>query len=263
MPNILISNDDGVHAAGIIALAKALDAIGNVVVLAPERNWSVAGHPKTLHKPLRVKPVRWPDGRLVYASNGAPSDCVALGVMGAVEEKFDLVVSGINNNYNLGSDVFYSGTVAAAMEANIHGIPAFAISLGSEQKDPDERTRTLNAAANIAARLADLVLSRGLPRHLFLNVNVPGRAPEELEGALVTRLGQRIYRDVLIRRDDPWGRPYFWIGGEMPTGVPEDGSDIGAVENGFVSVTPLGIDLTAYEFIRVLKEWGLEESLIS
>ena len=264
MPKILISNDDGVHAPGIQALARALDQVGEVTVLAPERNWSAAGHPKTMHKPLRVKPVTWPDGRTVYASNGAPSDCVALGIMGALgDEPFDLVVSGINAGHNLGTDVFYSGTVAAAMEANIHGVPAIAVSLGSVHEDESvDQGEALALAGQVAARLARTVLEKGLPSHVLLNVNVPNLPPERLRGAQVTRLGRRIYRDVLIRREDPWGRPYFWIGGEMPTGIPEDGSDVGAVENGHVSVTPVGVDLTKYDFMDVLRAWGVEESLV-
>lgn len=257
MPNILVTNDDGVSAPGIQALAQVLDDMGTVTVLAPERNWSAAGHPKTMHKPLRIQTVRWPDGRTAYASSGAPSDCVALALMGAVETEFDLVVSGINSNYNLGTDVLYSGTVAGAMEAIISGVPALAVSLGRLDDPALERRAALDKAAAVAGHLADLVLARGLPPYTLLNVNVPGIPPACIQGSQVTRLGRRIYRDVLVVRDDPWGRPYYWIGGEVPTGVPEDGSDIGAIENDFISVTPLGIDLTNHSCIETLRDWDL------
>ncbi|RME64396.1 MAG: 5'/3'-nucleotidase SurE, partial [Caldilineae bacterium] len=263
MTNILITNDDGVNAPGIMALAKAMDALGAVTVIAPERNWSAAGHPKTLHKPLRLTPVTWPDGRTAYACSGAPSDCVALGLLGALDIHFDLVISGINSTFNLGTDVIYSGTVAGAMEALINGTPAIAVSLGRTADAPGgeesvEGPRARAATAEITAFLAEQVLAHGLPENTLLNVNVPRMAPDRLRGIQVTRLGRRIYRDVVDRRVDPWGRPYYWFGGEFPTGVPEDGSDIGAVENGYVSVTPLGIDFTNTSALRVLSSWPLQ-----
>lgn len=255
MPNILVTNDDGVNASGIQALAKALDVIGAVTVIAPERNWSAAGHPKTLHKPLRLSPVTWPDGRTAYASSGAPSDCVALGLLGATDVVFDLVVSGINSAYNLGTDVFYSGTVAGAMESIINGVPALAVSLGGAESGPASSEVAEAAAAFVAAGIAAEALANGLPASTLLNINLPRLAREELRGVQTTRLGRRVYRDVLDRRMDPWGRPYYWFGGEIPTGIPEDGSDIGAVENGYISVTPLGIDLTSYATFARLDGW--------
>ena len=255
MPNILVTNDDGVNASGIQALAKALDAVGAVTIIAPERNWSAAGHPKTLHKPLRLTPVVWPDGRTAYASSGAPSDCVALGMLGAAIVTFDLVVSGINSSYNLGTDVFYSGTVAGAMESIIHGVPALAVSLGGPESGPASQPVAETAAASIAAEIAAEALAQGLPPYTLLNINLPRLSRADLRGVQTTRLGRRIYRDVLDTRMDPSGRPYYWIGGEIPTGIPEDDSDIGAVENGYVSVTPLGIDLTSYATLAVLGGW--------
>lgn len=255
MPNILVTNDDGINASGIQALAKALDAIGAVTVIAPERNWSAAGHPKTLHKPLRMGRVTWPDGRIAFASSGAPSDCVALGLLGAADVTFDLVVSGINSAYNLGTDVIYSGTVAGAMESIINGVPALAVSLGGEESGPASREVAEATAAAIAAEIAAESLVQGLPANTLLNINLPRLSRAELQGVLTTRLGRRVYRDVLDKRMDPWGRPYYWFGGEIPTGIPEDGSDIGAVENGYVSVTPLGIDLTSYATLARLEGW--------
>ncbi|MBX3051052.1 MAG: 5'/3'-nucleotidase SurE [Caldilineaceae bacterium] len=255
MPNILVTNDDGVNASGIQALAAALDAVGTVTVIAPERNWSAAGHPKTLHKPLRMSEVVWPDGRTAYASSGAPSDCVALGLLGAVDVTFDLVVSGINSAYNLSTDVFYSGTVAGAMESIINGVPALAVSLGGPESGSARPDVVEAGAAEIAAEIAAQAIANGLPAYTLLNINLPRLPRGELRGVQTTHLGQRIYRDVLVKRMDPWGRPYFWFGGEIPTGIPADGSDIGAVENGYVSVTPLGIDLTSHASLPHLDGW--------
>lgn len=257
MPNILVTNDDGVTALGLLALADALAAVGAVTVIAPERNWSAAGHPKTLHKPLRLKRLEWPNGRQVLACSGAPSDCVALGLLGAAEVAFDLVVSGVNSTFNLGSDVIYSGTVAGAMEAIINGVPAIAVSVGAIETLEIEDEVAYTRAAAVAGQLARWVLGQGLPERTLLNVNVPRIPAGKLKGIQVTRLGQRIYRDVLVARDDPWGRPYYWLGGEIPTGVPETGSDIGAVETGWVSVTPLGVDLTHFAALDVLNGWDL------
>jgi 5'-nucleotidase len=184
-----------------------------------------------------------------------PSDCVALGLLGGVDVRFDLVVSGINTSYNLSTDVFYSGTVAGAMESIINGVPALAISLGGEGSGPASLDVAESAAAYVAAEIAAESLRRGLPASTLLNINLPRLAQQELRGVLTTRLGRRIYRDVLDRRMDPWGRPYFWFGGDVPTGIPEEGSDIGAVENGYVSVTPLGIDLTSYATLAALEGW--------
>lgn len=255
MPHILVTNDDGVNAFGIQALAYALDAVGTVTVIAPERNWSAAGHPKTLHKPLRMGRVAWPDGRSAFACSGAPSDCVALGLLGAADVQFDLVVSGINSTYNLGTDVIYSGTVAGAMESIIHGVPALAVSLGGEESGPANLETALLAAASITAEIAAESLAQGLPANTLLNINLPRLARPDLRGVRTTRLGRRVYRDVLDKRMDPWGRPYYWFGGDIPTGIPEDGSDIGAVENGYVSITPLGIDLTSYATFPALEGW--------
>jgi 5'-nucleotidase len=260
MANILVTNDDGVQAPGIFALAKALEELGHVTVVAPERNWSAAGHPKTLHKPLRVQKITWPEGRTAYACSGAPSDCVALALMGAVQGPFDLVVSGINGGFNLGSDVIYSGTVAGAMEAIITGVPAIAVSMG---RHPDggatveEIERSLAHAAAVAVEVTRNALLHGLPELTMLNVNIPWHSATDYRGIETTRLGRRVYRDKLIERDDPWGRPYYWIGGEIPSGIPDDGTDIGAIERGFVSVTPLGIDLTRHSALTALQEWQM------
>ena len=256
MPNILVTNDDGVHADSIRVLAAALDELGEVKVVAPERNWSAAGHPKTLHKPLRMAPISWPDGRRVYACSGAPSDCVALAILGALGTAFDLVISGVNDSFNLGCDVLYSGTVAAAMESLVMGVPSMAISSGPVEGYEISDADAWQNAADCARRLAAALLERPLPPQTLFNVNVPRRPAAQIRGLRLTYLGRRIYGDVLVTRDDPWGKPYHWIGGEIPTGIAEEGSDFGAIEGGFVSISPLGIDLTRHELLDELAAGG-------
>lgn len=254
--HILVTNDDGVTAPGLLALAQEMRQLGYVTVLAPDRNWSASGHVKTLDRPLRVKEVTLADGSQALATDGAPSDCVALPVLGLLPEKIDLVVSGINPNANVGHDVTYSGTVTAAMEAAIWGLPGVAVSLDR----PSEYHGLLDygPAARLAKRIAAQVIARGLPKDVLLNVNVPYRPEGEIRGLRITRQGLRVYRDLLDARQDPRGRPYYWIGGEAPTGVPEDGTDFGALAEGYVSITPLHLDLTAHQTMEMLRGWSWE-----
>ncbi|MCJ7660335.1 MAG: 5'/3'-nucleotidase SurE [Anaerolineales bacterium] len=256
MVHILVTNDDGVTAPGLLALAKEMEVLGKVSILAPDRNWSASGHVKTMHRPLRVKEIQLSDGIQALATDGAPSDCVALAVLGILPEKIDLVVSGINPNANLGYDVTYSGTVTAAMEATIWGIPGIAVSLDS----PENHLGALDyeMAARVARQVAKKVNQRGLPKETLLNVNVPYLPLTELAGFKITRQGLRVYRDELDRRLDPRNRPYYWIGGQSPTGIPEDGTDFGALQQGFVSITPLHLDMTAFEIVDSLQTWEWE-----
>lgn len=251
--HILVTNDDGVYAPGLLALAQALRPLGKVSVLAPDHNWSASGHVKTLSRPLRAKPVELADGTPALASDGAPSDCVALAVMGLIPEPIDLVVSGINPNANLGHDVTYSGTVTAAMEAVISGVPAIAVSLDA----PEHHMGTINfgPAANAARSVASTLMQHKLPPYTLLNVNVPGLPEEQIKGIRVSRQGLRIYHDVLVAREDPRGRPYYWIGGEAPSGVAESGTDFGDLAEGYISITPIQLDLTAYALIDEIKGW--------
>ncbi len=251
--HILVTNDDGVSAPGLLALAQTLRSLGTVSVLAPDHNWSASGHVKTLHRPLRVKETQLADGTPAFACDGAPSDCVALAVLGLLREKIDLVVSGINSNANLGHDVTYSGTVTAAMEAAIWGMPGIAVSLDVPENPtgvPD-----YGPAARLAGRVVRQVIEHGLPRNVLLNVNVPYLPDEQIQGVRITRQGLRVYRDSLDSRKDPRGRPYYWIGGEAPTGLPEEGTDIGALAAGAVSITPLHLDLTSYTAMGELQSW--------
>lgn len=251
--HILATNDDGVNAPGLLALVQEMRKLGQVTVLAPDHNWSASGHVKTMHRPLRVSEVILADGTSALASDGAPSDCVALALLGLITDKVDLVVSGINPNANVGYDVTYSGTVTAAMEAVIWGIPGLAFSLDPPDY-PVEKVEYLTAA-RIAGKITSLVGKYGLPKETLLNVNIPGVPESEIRGYQVTRQGLRVYRDQLDKRNDPRGNPYYWIGGEAPTGIPEDGTDVGALAAGYVSITPLDLDLTASTMIDKMKSW--------
>jgi 5'-nucleotidase len=230
-----------------------MKTLGEVTVLAPDHNWSASGHVKTLHRPMRVRQTALADGTPAFTSDGAPSDCVALAVLGYIEEKIDLVVSGINPYGNLGDDVTYSGTVTAAMEAAISGLPGIAFSL--DAPTDFQGAKDFSPAAAIAQRVVREASQHELPHNTLLNVNIPFLPLEEIQGLRVTRLGLRVYRNELVVRDDPYGRPYYWIGGESPTGVPEDGTDIGALNDGFVTITPVHLDMTAYALMDELTSW--------
>ncbi len=251
MTHILVTNDDGVTAPGLFALANALRGLGKVSVLAPDRNWSASGHVKTLHRPLRVKKVQLQDGSDALASDGAPSDCVALAVLGILSD-VDLVVSGINPHANIGHDVTYSGTVTAAMEAVIWGLPGLAVSLDS----PDNHLAALDyePAAEYARRVAEMMLKEEFPKEVVLNLNVPYCPLDEIKGIQITRQGLRVYHDELLTRKDPRGVPYYWLGGDPPGGIPDQGTDFGAIKSGYASLTPLDLDLTAAESMDQLNK---------
>jgi len=251
--HILVTNDDGVIAPGLLALAQEMSGLGKVSILAPDRNWSISGHVKTIDRPLRVRKVRLSDEIYASASDGAPSDCVALAISGFYEEKIDLVVSGINPYANLGHDVTYSGTVTAAMEAAIFGLPAVAISLDSPDNYPD--LVDYGPAARAARQVVQAVIQNGLALNILLNVNVPFLAEDQIKGVRITRQGLRVYHDKLDQRIDPRGRPYYWTAGDLPTGIPERGTDIGALADGYISITPIQLDFTAYHAIPDLNSW--------
>jgi len=240
---ILVTNDDGIHAPGLQALADALEELGEVHVIAPDREQSAVGHALTLHRPLRVERI----AERRFAVNGTPSDCVNLGVLGVLPEAPALVVSGINHGANLGDDVTYSGTVSAAMEGTLLGVPSMAVS----QVDPDGGG--FEAAAEVARLVAARLLVEGLPAKTFLNVNVP-RGP--LAGVCVTRLGHRVYREKVVQEVDPRGRSYYWIGAGPPVWEEDEGSDIAAIYGGFATITPLHLDLTHYGALGRMADWG-------
>ena len=251
---ILLTNDDGIESPVLPVLKAALDSVAETIVFAPDHNWSASGHPKTMHKMLRADPIDWPDGSRAYKSSGAPPDCVALALLGVLEQPPELIVSGINLGANLGYDIFYSGTVAAAVEAVINGVQAIACSRVAPFASED-----FSHQAQFVARLAAQVLERGLPADTLLNVNFPTCDWPDVRGLHITRLGRRVYQDELIRRQDPRGRDYYWIGGHPPTGIPDHGTDIWAVENNLISITPISLNVTAHRMIEDLKRWQLEE----
>jgi len=253
--NILVTNDDGIDAPGLQALANVLRDLGKVTVLAPDRNWSAMGHVKTLDRPLRVQKYTLADGTPALTTDGAPSDCVAIAFLGLVEEKIDIVISGINPFHNLGHDVTYSGTVTAAMEAAIWHTPSIAVSTDYSPDVGYEPT------AKVAVHLARQVLNHGLPPDTLLNVNVPHVPFEHLRGLKITRQGTRVYNDELVKRMDPHGRPYYWIGGKPPTGLMEKGTEIAALDANWVSVTPLQLDLTAHAMLEEMQNWNLSLNL--
>jgi 5'-nucleotidase len=255
--HILITNDDGISAPGLLALAQSLRRMGKVSVLAPDHNWSATGHVRTLDRPLRVRDVNLADGSLGWTTDGSPADCVALGGCEFLDTPVDMVVSGINSGANVGHDMTYSGTVAAAMEAAIWGIPAVAISLDAPGH---AQGADYLPAAEVSFRVVQAAIRRGIPTGTLLNVNVPFLPLEAIKGIRATRQGLRVYHDRLEGRVDPRGRPYYWTIGEPPTGIPEGGTDIGALAEGYVSITPVQLDLTAYDLITSLTTWDWQTS---
>lgn len=257
-PFILVTNDDGYLSLGLLALRNTLAEVGEAWVLAPDRNWSAASRTRVFHKPLRFSTARLPNGEEVHVTNGAPSDCVLLALLGLAPRKPDLVVAGINMGANIGHDVTYSGTVAAAMEGASAGLPAIAVSLDLGPEEGREGNPDYETAAAITARVTRLALAeRASLARTLLNVNVPRGVPK---GVRVTRLGGKIWSDDLVRGQDPRGRDYYWLTGEMLTSPPpgEEDTDVWAVLSGYVSITPLHLDLTAYPVLDTLRRWEEE-----
>jgi 5'-nucleotidase len=236
-----VSNDDGVHAPGLAALADALGDLGTVYVVAPDREQSAASHALTLHRPLRVDRL----GERRFAVDGTPSDAVNLAILGLLPAPPALVVAGINHGPNLGDDVTYSGTVSAAMEGTLLGAPSIAVSLA----DP---AGGFIEAGRIARLVAARVLVEGLPPRTLLNVNVPGGVPR---GIRLTQLGHRVYKEKVVEQVDPRGRSYYWIGGGPAEWDRRDATDMAAVHDGYASVTPLHLDLTHLGALARMADW--------
>jgi 5'-nucleotidase len=246
---ILCTNDDGYLAPGISVLADAARALGEVHVVAPDREQSATSHSLTMHFPLRARRVR--DG--VHHVDGTPTDCVALAVGALLERRPDLVLSGVNHGPNMGEDVLYSGTVAGAMEATILGIPAVAVSYAGRESEHMKSYGPL-----LEKLLPQLVRPGEFPRETLLNVNLPPIPASEVKGVQVTRLARRVYIDSLTKAVDPNGKPYFWIGGgEVEWSAPE-GTDFHAINTGHVSVTPLHLDLTNHALLADVAAWDLK-----
>lgn len=236
-------------------MRAALAALGEVWMVAPERPRSAAGHAITLHKPLRITSVRMPAGDTGYATNGTPTDCVTLAFDVLMERRCDLVVSGINAGPNLGWDLTYSGTVAAAIEGAVLGLPSFAISVAGDSGLPSDFDYT--PAAAFGARLATQLVRKPLQKHMLLNVNVPAVPAQEIQGVSITHQGRREYVDRIIARTDPTGRPYYWQAGSIREDTPDVGSDVHSILENRISVTPVHLDLTAYGLLEMLRGWEL------
>lgn len=244
-PLILVTNDDGVHSPGIIALFKAMKELGDAVLVAPDRERSAVGHALTLHRPLKVEELR----ENVYSVNGTPTDCVALGVHKILSRKPDMVASGINKGANLGDDITYSGTVSAAMEGTILGVPSFAISLTGD------RPFHYDTAVPFAIEIGRYILDKSLPYDTLLNVNVPNVLRRDMvRGVRITKQGKRVYDGAIQEVFSPWGDKHYWIGGGKPYWEHGEDMDIQAVLNSYVSVTPVHLDLTNYAALEYLKE---------
>jgi 5'-nucleotidase len=246
---ILCTNDDGYMAPGLGVLVEAAAALGDVHVVAPDREQSATSHSLTMHLPLRARSVRerW------HNVSGTPTDCVMLGVQAILPRRPDVVLSGVNHGMNMGEDVLYSGTVSAAMEATIFGIPAVAISYAGRG---DER-HLASYGPLLSRLLAQLVKRNDFPPETLLNVNLPAIAAEQVKGVRVTRLGRRVFSDSLTQGTDPSGKPYYWIGGGSIEWASLEGTDYHAVDEGYISVTPLHLDLTNHALLRNVAEWEL------
>lgn len=263
--HILVTNDDGIESPGLFALKSALDPLGDVSVIAPDSNRSATARSITISRPLEVDEVTLPDGSTGYATDGTPVDCVRFAVLGLVGSTPDIIVSGINHGLNLGDDVTYSGTVAAALEGVLLGWPAIAVSqqaTNRESWDSGQADYDFRAVAAFVAQLVPIVMRQQFPRQVLLNVNAPGRAPHQLVGAGVTRLGRRIYDDRLELIEGGEGtRKRYHIYGGNPGHHPEEGTDIAAIEAGQISVTPLHFDLTDIGGMEHLERLALGELL--
>lgn len=242
----LLTNDDGINAQGLLTLKREISKIAQVWVVAPDREQSATSHALTLHYPLRITKI----ADKFYSVEGTPTDAVMLSVYGILKKRPDIIISGINHGPNLGDDVSYSGTVAAAMEGTILNIPSIAVSIASW------RPKYFYSAAKFARKLVSFVLKNGLPKDTYLNVNIPDKK-ETIKKYKVTHLGKRAYNDVVIEKMDPRGKKYFWIGEQFPTWEKERESDFSAIKKGYVSITPLNLDMTDYHVIQQIKEWKI------
>jgi 5'-nucleotidase len=245
---ILVTNDDGIHSKGIIVLAKALQEIGNIFVVAPDSEQSAVAHSLTLHRPLRVEKIK----KNFYAVDGTPADCIHLGVNTILPKRPRLIVSGINKGGNLADDIIYSGTVSAAFEGTLLGIPSFAISLVSRSHFK------FDVAARFALRMARYIMKQGLPRNTFLNINVPNLDEKEIRSYKITQQGKLIHDGGgVIEKVDPRGKKYYWIGGGEMIFDKGRNTDVEAISKSHISITPLNLDLTNYSSIRELRKWRI------
>jgi len=244
----LVTNDDGVHARGLAVLASVAAQLGQVTVVAPDREQSATSHSLTLHRPVRA--TRLPDGR--YTVDGTPTDCVMLALGALMPDKPTFLLSGVNHGPNMGEDVLYSGTVSAAMEGLTAGVPSVAVSFAGADLD------MLESQERVLGRLlGQIVAVPDFPKETLLSVNLPPRPASEVKGIKVTTLGTRAFSEEIMQMRDPWGRPIYWIGGGRVSWSGSDDSDFRAVHDGYVSVTPLHVDLTNYRLLEAVRAWRL------
>ncbi len=246
MSLILVTNDDGIYSEGLRVLAEAMQQVGEVVVVAPDRERSAVSHALTMHRPLKVESL----DHNRYTVNGTPTDCVVVAIGKLLSRKPSVLVSGINRGANLGDDIGYSGTVSAAIEGTLFGIPSLAISIPYE----DSKQIHYSTAAHYTIKLVRRVLKEGLPPDTLLNVNVPNLPAQMVKGVVFTRQGKRTYENAIHETYDPWGRKHYWIGGGTPSWEDREDTDIVALMQGFVSITPLHLDMTNYEALSILKQ---------
>jgi len=256
MIHILVTNDDGIYAPGIKMLWQELSRIGKVAVVAPDSERSATSHAITVNHPIRVDEFCVAKDNICgWRISGTPSDCVKIAVEALLPEPPDVIVSGINQGPNLGTDVIYSGTVSAAIEGAMHGIPSLAISLDSWLPSTADDFRP---AAVFAVRLVQLLQDHALPPNTLLNVNVPALPEDRIQGVAITKLGVIRYKNTFEKRQDPRGRIYYWMGGDVMDTANEPDSDVEAVKSGKISVTPIHFDLTNYAIINLLKGWDIK-----
>jgi 5'-nucleotidase len=255
--DILIANDDGIDSVGIQSLARALKKIGQVTVVAPEREQSTMGHALTLHKPVRLFHVHSEKGMDQWALSGTPADCVYMGIRWVLKRRPDIIVSGINRGVNVGNDIYYSGTIAAAREGAVLDIPAMACSLDYHYDPGTKEKAYFDDAANYISGLVPQVLKGRLPPNCLLNVNFPNLPFSKIKGVKVSRQGFRIYTDAVTEKRDSREKPYYWLGGKYAGFRPIEGSDCEVLDRGFISITPCRIDVTQYEFMETLSKWDL------
>ncbi len=257
--NILLSNDDGVHAPGLVPLRQALASIGHVTVVAPQRNQSAVSHKVTMHKPVRLGETALSDGSIAIFCSGTPADAVRMGLSMVLDAPPDIIVSGINIGHNMGIDVNYSGTVACAREGVIHGIPSFAVSSVFPSVGGERMGEIWETTAAVSVEIIQEAIAQGLPPLTLLNINTPGLTRSDLKGIKITHIGARHYDLDFSKREDPLGRDYYWPLGGGPFDEYDPDSDVGAVADGYVSVTPISADPTDAGFKKSMAEWNLEQ----
>lgn len=250
--NILVTNDDGINAKGIKALVEAISDLGNVYVVAPNSQKSACGHGITIHEPVMVNPVDFEGTKGAWAVSGTPADCVKLGVSMLIPDKINMVFSGINQGGNLGTDILYSGTVSGAIEGILLGIPSIAVSLDTHTGS------NFNAAKKITRRVCKDMMIKDLERETLLNINVPYIPEEKIKGVQINKLGIRAYSESFQERQDPRGRAYYWYAGVPENVYSKEETDVMAIENGYISITPIHFDLTNYRIINEIKDWGIQ-----